>query len=150
MSIENRVISMLQSALRAGRLPEGDELNSPYVIHAANGRLLDCNAAFSDLVARSELSGTHFAERCPTRFIEEMGNEQIQQAKEAGFAQLRRPILAYDGKIHSITCELQIVALGGRALFLSSFVVEAFDIGKLPDGSKGQVYFLPGKVNHRH
>ena len=150
MSIENRVISLLQSAVRADVLPDGHELNSPYVIHAVDGCLLDCNEAFSDLVARSDLCGTHFSERCPTRFIEKEGNDQIRKAKEAGFARLRRPILGYDGRIHSISCELQIVALGGTALFLSSFVIEAFDIGKITNRSKGEVLFLASKSFPTH
>ncbi len=150
MSIENRVISVLQSAVRADSLPEGSDLSSPYVIHTGEGRLLDCNDAFTELVARSDLLGTHFSERCPTRFIQQKGDEQIQKAREAGFAQLRRPILSYDGKIHSIMAELQMVSLGGRALFLSSFVVEALDVGKIFDHKKGQVISMPKKRQQRH
>ncbi len=150
MSIENRVISVLRSAVRADSLPEGSDLNSPYVIHTGEGLLLDCNDAFIDLVGRSDLLGTHFSERCPTRFIAKKGDEQIQKAREAGFAQLRRPILSYDGKIHSIMAELQMVSIGGRALFLSSFVVEALDVGKIFDHKKGQVISMPKKRQQRH
>ena len=145
MTIENRVISLLRSAVRAKSLPEGSDLSSPYVIHTGEGLLLDCNDAFIDLVGRSDLLGTHFSERCPTRFIEKKGDEQIQKARESGFAKLRRPILSYDGKIHSIMSELQIVSLGGRALFLSSFLVEALDIGKVFNQTKRQVFFLTKK-----
>ena len=75
MSIENRVISVLQSAVRADSLPEGSDLSSPDVIHTGDGHLLDCNDAFTELVARSDLLGTHFSERCPTLFIQQKGDE---------------------------------------------------------------------------
>ena len=75
MSIEHRIISSLQSALHAGPLLPGEELDTPYVISSLDGRLMDCNSMFYDLVARDDLKGTHYRERCPTDEIEEITNQ---------------------------------------------------------------------------
>ena len=66
MTIENRIISALQSALRAGSLEPGNKIDTPYLISSLDGRLIDCNSIFCELVAKGNLQGTHYRERCPT------------------------------------------------------------------------------------
>ena len=57
MSIERRIISSLQSALRAGPLLPGEELDTPYVISSLDGRLMDCNSFFSTWLQKMILRG---------------------------------------------------------------------------------------------
>ena len=85
MSIENRIISTLQSALRTGSLEPGDKIDTPYVISSFDGRLVDCNSIFCDLVARGNLQGTHYRERCPTDEIEECTNQIFESIEVLGF-----------------------------------------------------------------
>ena len=75
MSIENRIVSTLQSALRAGQLEPGNAIDSPYLISSLDGMLVDCNSIFCDLVARDDLKGTHYRERCPTQELEGFTHE---------------------------------------------------------------------------
>ena len=132
MSIENRVISLLQSAIRADVLPDGYDLDSPFTISTINGLLMSSNDAFQDLVANRNLMRTHYRERCPTRCVERLTEEMLAKTANLGYGSQRRPILGYDGKLHDITYEMQLVGIGGKAYLLSSIFVEGFDIGKIP------------------
>ena len=102
MSIENRIISTLQSALHAGSLEPGNKIDTPYVISSLDGRLIDCNSIFCELVARGNLQGTHYRERCPTDEIEEFTNQIFESIERLGFSKSRQPLLAYDGKVHDM------------------------------------------------
>ena len=150
MSIEHRIISSLQSALRAGPLLPGEELDTPYVISSLDGRLMDCNSIFDDLVARDDLKGTHYRERCPTDEIEEYNNQIFESIEVVGFSRSRRPLLAYDGKVHDVSHEIQLIGIAGRAFVLSSVTVERFDIGKVSRRSNAKIVFLKEKISVEH
>ena len=150
MSIERRIISSLQSALHAGPLLPGEELDTPYVISSLDGRLMDCNSMFYDLVARDDLRGTHYRERCPTDEIEEYNNQIFESIEVLGFSKSRRPLLAYDGKVHDVTHERQLIGISGRAFVLTSGIIERFDIGKVSRQSNRNIFLFKSKSSTQH
>ncbi len=150
MSIENRIISALQSALRAGSLEPGNKIDTPYLISSLDGRLIDCNSIFCELVARGNLQGTHYRERCPTDEIEEHTNQIFESIERLGFSKSRRPLLAYDGKLHDVTFERQLIGISGRAFVLASGNVERFDIGKVSRQTDRKVVLLKSKSSTQH
>ena len=150
MTIENRIISTLQSALHAGSLEPGNRIDSPYLISSLDGRLVDCNSIFCDLVARDDLQGTHYSERCPTDEIEECTNRIFESIEVSGFANSRRLVLAYDGKVHDTYYERQLVGISGRAFVLASLTVEEFDIGKISRQTDRKIFLLKTKPYTQH
>ena len=150
MSIERRIISSLQSALHAGPLLPGEELDTPYVISSLDGRLMDCNSIFYDLVAKDDLKGTHYRERCPTDEIEEITNQIFASINMFGFSKSQRLLLAYDGKVHDVSYERQLVGIAGCAFVLASLTVERFDIGKVSRRSNAKIVFLKEKFSVEH
>ena len=150
MSIEHRIISTLQSALRAGSLEPGDKIDTPYLISSLDGKLIDCNSIFCELVARGNLQGTHYRERCPTDEIEEDTNQIFESIEALGFSKSRRPLLAYDGKVHDVSYERQLIGISGRAFVLTSGNVERFDIGKVSRRSNAKIVFLKEKSSVEH
>ena len=150
MSIDNRIIATLQSALRAGSLEPGNKIDTPYVISSLDGRLIDCNSIFCELVARGNLEGTHYRERCPTDEIEEYTNQIFESIEVLGFSKSRRPLLAYDGKVHDLTYERQLIGISGRAFVLTSGNVERFDIGKVSRQTDRKVVLLKSKSSTQH
>ena len=150
MSIENRIISTLQSALRAGSLEPGDKIDTPYVISSFDGRLVDCNSIFCELVARNNLQGTHYSERCPTDEIEECTNQIFESIEVLGFSKSRRPLLAYDGKVHDMLYERQLIGISGRAFVLASLTVERFDIGRISKDPYRKIVLFKSKSSTQH
>ena len=149
MTIENRIISTLQSALHAGSLEPGNKIDTPYVITSFEGRLIDCNSIFCELVARGNLQGTHYRERCPTDEIEEYTNQIFESIEVMGFSKSRRPLLAYDGKVHDVSYEHQLIGISGRAFVLTSGNVERFDIGEVSQ-SYSKVFLFKNKPSTQH
>ena len=143
MSIERRVISTLQSALWAGSLQPGERVDSPYVISSLDGKLMDCNSFFCDLVGKGDLEGTHYRERCPTLEIEEATNGVFDSIEEYGMLRSAKPILGYDGKIHSVSYEAQLIAIGGKAFVFASMMIDKWDIGFDKTDYNGKVVSLP-------
>ena len=150
MSIENRIISTLQSALRAGSLEPGNKIDTPYIISSLDGWLIDCNSIFCELVARGNLQGTHYRERCPTDEIEEDTNQIFESIEVLGFSKSRRPLLAYDGKVHDVSYERQLIGISGRAFVLTSGNVERFDIGKVSGQTDRKIFLLKNKSSTQH
>ena len=150
MSIENRIISALQSALRAGPLEPGNKIDTPYLISSLDGRLIDCNSIFCELVARGNLQGTHYRERCPTDEIEESTNQIFESIERLGFSNSRQPLLAYDGKLHDVCFERQLIGISGRAFVLTSGNVERFDIGKVSGQTDRKIFLLKNKSSTQH
>jgi hypothetical protein len=150
MSIENRIISTLQSALRAGSLEPGSKIDTPYLISSLDGMLMDCNPIFCELVARDNLQGTHYRERCPTDEIEEFTNQIFESIEKLGFSKSRWPLLAYDGKVHDVSFERQLIAISGHAFVLSSGNVERFDIGKVSEQTDRKIFLFKNKSSTRH
>ena len=150
MSIENRIISTLQSALRGGSLEPGNKIDSPYLISSLDGRLVDCNSIFCDLIARDDLKGTHFSERCPTEEIEGFTNQIFESIEALGYSTSRQPVLAYDGKVHDLSFERQLIGISGRLFVLVSGTVERFDIGKISQQTNRKIFLLKGKSSTRH
>ena len=150
MSIEHRIISALQSALHAGPLEPGNIIDTPYVISSLDGRLVDCNSHFCDLVARNDLLGTHYSERCPTYEVEEHTNQIFESIEKMGFSKSRRPLLAYDGKVHDVSYERQLIGISGHAFVLSSGIVEAFDIDNISRQPHKKVFLLKNKPSTQH
>ena len=150
MTIENRIISTLQSALRAGSLEPGNRIDSPYLISSLDGRLVDCNSIFCDLVARDDLQGTHYRERCPTDEIEAHTNQIFESIEGLGFSTSRRFLLAYDGVVHDMSYEHQLIGISGRAFVLSSGIVERFDIGKISRQTDRKIFSLKNKPYTQH
>ena len=150
MSIENRIISTLQSALRAGSLEPGNKIDTPYVITSLDGTLIDCNTIFCQLVARENLQGTHYRERCPTYEIEEHTNEIFESIEGLGFSRSRRPLLAYDGTVHDMSYEHQLIGISGHAFVLTSGNVERFDIGKVSPQTDRKIVLVKNKSSTHH
>ena len=150
MSIENRIISTLQSALRAGSLEPGNKIDTPYIISSLDGWLIDCNSIFCELVAKGNLQGTHYRERCPTDEIEEDTNQIFESIEVLGFSRSRRPLLAYDGKVHDVSYERQLIGISGRAFVLTSGNVERFDIGKVSGQTDRKIFLLKNKSSTQH
>ena len=150
MSTENRIISTLQSALRAGSLEPGNKIDTPYLISSLDGRLIDCNSIFCELVAKGNLQGTHYRERCPTDEIEEDTNQIFESIEVLGFSRSRRPLLAYDGKVHDVSYERQLIGISGRAFVLTSGNVERFDIGKVSGQTDRKIFLLKNKSSTQH
>jgi hypothetical protein len=150
MSIQNRIILTLQSALRADSLEPGIKIDTPYVISSFDGRLIDCNSIFCELVARDDLQGTHYRERCPTDEIEECTNQLLESIETLGFSKSRLPLLAYDGKVHDVSYEHQLIGISGRAFVLSSGIVERFDIGKISRQTDRKIFSLKNKPYTQH
>ena len=150
MSIENRIISTLQSALRAGSLEPGNKIDTPYIISSLDGWLIDCNSIFCELVAKGNLQGTHYRERCPTDEIEEDTNQIFESIEVLGFSKSRRPLLAYDGKVHDVSYERQLIGISGRAFVLTSGNVERFDIGKVSGQTDRKIFLLKNKSSTQH
>ena len=150
MSIENRIISTLQSALRAGSLEPGNQIDTPYIISSLDGWLIDCNSIFCELVAKGNLQGTHYRERCPTDEIEEDTNQIFESIEVLGFSRSRRPLLAYDGKVHDVSYERQLIGISGRAFVLTSGNVERFDIGKVSGQTDRKIFLLKNKSSTQH
>ena len=150
MSIENRIMSTLQSALRAGSLEPGNKIDTPYLISSLDGRLIDCNSIFCELVAKGNLQGTHYRERCPTDEIEEDTNQIFESIEVLGFSRSRRPLLAYDGKVHDVSYERQLIGISGRAFVLTSGNVERFDIGKVSGQTDRKIFLLKNKSSTQH
>ena len=150
MSIENRIISTLQSALRAGSLEPGNKIDTPYIISSLDGWLIDCNSIFCELVAKSNLQGTHYRERCPTDEIEEDTNQIFESIEVLGFSRSRRPLLAYDGKVHDVSYERQLIGISGCAFVLTSGNVERFDIGKVSGQTDRKIFLLKNKSSTQH
>ena len=150
MSIESRIISTLQSALRAGSLEPGNKIDTPYVISSLDGCLIDCNSIFCELVSKGNLQGTHYRERCPTDEIEEDTKQIFESIEVLGFSKSRRPLLAYDGKVHDVTYERQLIGISGRAFVLTSGNVERFDIGKVSGQTDRKIFLLKNKSFTQH
>ena len=150
MSIEHRIISSLQSALHAGPLLPGEELDTPYVISSLDGRLMDCNSIFYDLVAKDDLKGTHYRERCPTGEIEKITNQIYASIIMFGFSKSQRLLLAYDGKVHDVSYERQLVGIAGSAFVLASLTVERFDIGKISRQPNRNIFLFKSKSSTQH
>ena len=150
MTIENRIISTLQSALHAGSLEPGNRIDSPYLISSLDGRLVDCNSIFCDLVAKDDLKGTHYRERCPTDEIEECTNQIFESIEVLGFSKSRRPLLAYDGKVHDVSHEMQLIGIASFAFVLTSLTVERFDIGKVSRQPDRKIFLFKGKSPTQH
>lgn len=150
MSIENRITSTLHSALRAGSLEPGNRIDSPYLISSLDGRLVDCNSIFCDLVARDNLQGTHYRERCPTEELEGFTNQIFESIEVQGFSTSRQPILAYDGKVHDISFERQLIGISGHLFVLISGTVERLDIGKISRQVDRKIFSLKGKSSIQH
>ena len=150
MSIENRIISTLQSALRAGSLEAGNKIDTPYVISSLDGTLIDCNRIFCELVARDNLQGTHYRERCPTDEIEECTNQIFESIEVLGISNSRRPLLAYDGKVHDMSFERQLIGISGHAFVLTSSNVERFDIGKISRRSNVKIVLFKNRSSTQH
>jgi hypothetical protein len=150
MSIENRIISTLQSALRAGSLEPGSKIDTPYIISSLDGYLIDCNSIFCELVAKDNLQGTHNSERCPTDEIEEYTNRIFESIAALGFFKSRRPLLAYDGKVHDVSYESQLIGISGRGFVLTSANVERFDIGEISGQTDRKIFLLKNKSPTQH
>ena len=150
MTIESRIISTLQSALRAGSLEPGNKIDTPYVITSLDGTLIDCNTIFCQLVARENLQGTHYRERCPTDEIEEHTNEIFESIEGLGFSTSRRPLLAYDGTVHDMSYEHQLIGISGHAFVLTSGSVERFDIGKISRKTDRKIFLLKSVFSTQH
>ena len=150
MSIENRIVSTLQSALRAGSLEPGNKIDTPYIISSLDGWLIDCNSIFCELVAKGNLQGTHYRERCPTDEIEEFTNQIFESIEVLGFSKSRRPLLAYDGKVHDMSFERQLIGISGHAFVLTSAIVKGFDIGKISGQTDRRIFFLKDKTYIQH
>jgi len=150
MTIENRIISTLQSALHAGSLEPGNRIDSPYLISSLDGRLVDCNSIFCDLVARDDLQGTHFRERCPTEELEGFTNEIFESIEGLGFSKSRQPLLGYDGKVHDMSFERQLIGISGHAFVLTSGNVERFDIGKISRQTNRKIFLFKNKSSTQH
>ncbi len=136
MAIEERVLSSLQSAVQAGSLDRGEVLDTPYVINRLDGVLMDCNDLFRDLVGKQDLHGTHYKERCPSDAIKRITDQVYASIESLGFARSQKPMLTYDGKIHDVSYEAQLVAVSGKAFVLASLTIEALDIGQVSNTSK--------------
>ena len=150
MTIENRIISTLQSALRAGSLEPGKIIDTPYVITSLDGTLIDCNTIFCQLVARENLQGTHYRERCPTDEIEAHTNQIFESIEGLGFSTSRRPLLAYDGTVHDLSYEHQLIGISGHAFVLTSGNVERFDIGKISRQTDRKIFLFKNKSSTQH
>ena len=150
MSVENRIISALQSALRAGSLEPGNKIDSPYLISSLDGRLVDCNSIFCDLVARDDLQGTHYRERCPTEELEGFTNQIFESIETLGFSKSRQPLLGYDGKVHDMSFERQLIGISGRLFVLVSGNVERFDIGKVSPQTDRKIFLLKNRSSTHH
>lgn len=150
MSIENRIISTLQSALRAGSLEPGNKIDSPYLISSLDGNLVDCNSIFCDLVARDDLQGTHYRERCPTEELEGFTNQIFESIETLGFSKSRQPLLGYDGKVHDMSFERQLIGISGRLFVLVSGNVEKFDIGKISIQTDRKVFLFKNRSPTQH
>lgn len=150
MSIENRIISTLQSALCVGSLEPGNKIDTPYVITSFEGRLIDCNSIFRELVAKDDLQGTHYSERCPTDEVEECTNQLFESIERLGFLKSRRPLLAYDGKVHDVSYEHQLIGISGRAFVLTSGTVEGFDIGKVSRQTNSKIFLFKNRSSTQH
>ena len=101
------------------------------MITSFDGTLVDCNSVFCELVARDNLQGTHYRERCPTEELEGFTNQIFESIETLGYSTSRQLVLAYDGKVHDMSYEHQLIGLSGRAFVLTSGNVEKFDIGKV-------------------
>tara|TARA_B100000029_G_scaffold506510_1_gene589390 strand:- start:2732 stop:3211 length:480 start_codon:yes stop_codon:yes gene_type:complete len=143
VSIERRIISTLYSALRGGSLRPGDSVDSPYVISSLDGTLMDCNSIFCDLVAKGDLQGTHYRERCPTLEIEKATSEVFDSIEQYGMLRSEKPILGYDGKIHYVSYEAQLIAIGGKAFVFASMLIDELDIGSEASHIDGKIVSLP-------
>ena len=150
MSIENRIISTLQSALRAGSLEPGNKIDSPILISSLDGRLAYCNSIFCDLVARDDLQGTHYSERCPTEELEGFTHEIFESIETLGFSTSRQPVLGYDGKVHDMSFERQLVGISGRLFVLISGKVEKFDIGQISRQTDRKVFSFKSHFSTQH
>ena len=150
MTIEHRIISTLQSALRADSLEPGNKIDSPYLISSLDGRLVDCNSIFCDLIARDDLKGTHFSERCPTEEIEGFTNQIFESIEGLGFSTSRRFLLAYDGTVHDMSYEHQLIGISGHAFVLTSGNVERFDIGKISRQTDRKIFLFKNKSSTQH
>ena len=150
MSIENRIIATLQSALRAGSLEPGNKIDTPYVITSLDGRLIDCNSIFRELVAKDDLQGTHYSERCPTEELEGFTNEIFESIETLGFSTSRQPVLGYDGKVHDMSFERQLVGISGRLFVLISGKVEKFDIGQISRQTDRKVFSFKSHFSTQH
>ena len=150
MSVENRIISTLQSALRAGQLEPGSTIDSPYLISSLDGRLVDCNSIFCDLVARDDLKGTHYRERCPTQELEGFTNQIFASIEELGFSTSRQLVLGYDNKVHDMSFERQLIGISGHAFVLTSGNVEVFDIGKISGQTNRKIFLFKDKTLTQH
>ena len=149
MSIENRIVAALQAALRAGSLEPGHQIDSPYLISSLDGRLVGCNSIFCDLVARDDLEGTHYRERCPTEAFEGFTNRIYAAIETLGFSTSRQPLRGYDGKVHDVSFERQLIGISGRAFVLTSGNVERFDIGKDTEQSDKKIILLKSKSDYQ-
>ena len=150
MSIENRIISALQSVLRAGSLEPGNKIDTPYVISSLDGMLMDCNPIFCELVARDNLQGTHYRERCPNREFEEFTNKIFESIETLGFSKSRQPLLGYDGKVHDVSFERQLIGISGRLFVLASGYVERFDIGEISKQTDRKIFLVESKSFTQH
>ena len=150
MSIENRIISTLQSALRAGSLKPGSKIDSPYLISSLDGKLMECNSIFCDVVARDDLEGTHYSERCPTEELEGFTNEIFESIETLGFSTSRQPVLGYDGKVHDMSFERQLIGISGRLFVLVSGNVERFDIGEISRQTDRKIFLLKSESSTQH
>ena len=150
MSVENRIISALQSALRAGSLEPGNKIDSPYLISSLDGRLVDCNSIFCDLVARDDLQGTHYRERCPTEELEGFTTQIFESIERLGFSKSRQPVLGYDGKVHDMSFERQLIGISGRLFVLVSGNVERLDIGEISRQTDRKIFLLKSTSSTQH
>ena len=150
MTIENRIIATLQSALHAGSLEPGSKIDTPYVITSLDGTLIDCNTIFCQLVARENLQGTHYRERCPTDEIEAHTNQIFESIEGLGFSTSRRFLLAYDGIVHDMSYEHQLIGISGHAFVLTSGNVERFDIGKVSKHPYRKIVLVRNRYSSQH
>lgn len=67
-----------------------------------------------------------------------------------GFSKSQRPLLAYDGKVHDVSHEIQLIGIAGFAFVLTSLTVERFDIGKISKEPYRKIVLFKSKSSTQH
>ena len=85
-------------------------------------------------------------------YLEKMARllEQGLRAGALGFSTSRQPILGYDGKVHDMSFERQLIGISGHLFVLVSGNVEEFDIGKISRETDRKIFLLKSGSSAQH
>ena len=85
----------------------------------------------------------------PTK-LRNLPRQIFESIEWMGFSKSRRPLLAYDGKVHDVSYERQLIGISGHAFVLTSGNVERFDIGKVSRQIDRKIFLVKNRSSTQH